>query len=57
MEIMIQRELRERLQEPKKIPNDMLEIYLDIARLYSKESWLVLQDEYLRRMEFEIAIL
>jgi hypothetical protein len=57
MEIMIQQELREMSQIKKYLPSDILEIYLDIARLYSKDSWLVLQDEYLRRMEFEIAIL
>lgn len=57
MEIEIQRELKEMCMLRRYLPNDILEAYLDYAALYSKESWLLLQGEYLRRMTLEIAIL
>lgn len=56
MEIMIQQELKEACLLKKHWPNDILEAYIEYASLYSKECWLSLQDEYLRRMELEIAI-
>lgn len=57
MEITIQRELREMSQIRKFIPNDMLEAYIDYAALYSKDCWLLFQDEFLRRMEMQISII
>jgi hypothetical protein len=57
MEITIQRELGDICKIRKYIPNDMLEAYLEYASLYSKKYWLLLQDEFLLRQEFEIAIL
>lgn len=57
MEKAIQREIKEMLPFRKWIPNDIFEMYMDYAALYSKEYWLILQDEYLRRMECEIAII
>jgi len=57
MEIMIQKEIKEKCQCKKHIPNDQLEAYIDYAALYSKKYWLELQEEYLRRMEEEIAII
>ena len=56
MEIEIQRELREMSQLAKYLANDTLEAYLEYAAMYSKESWLVFQKEYLRRMELQILI-
>jgi hypothetical protein len=57
MEIAIQRELKEMIQVRKRMPSDILEVYIECAALYSREYWLVLQEEYLRRMEREIAII
>lgn len=57
MEIAIQREIKDICPNCKKLPNDILEAYLDLAALYSREYWLFLHKEYLRRMEGEIAIL
>lgn len=56
MEITIQRELKEMSQIAKYLANDTLEAYLEYAALYSKDSWLVFQAEYLRRMENQIVI-
>lgn len=57
MEIMIEKELREICSIKRWIANDLLESYLEYASLYSRESWISLQEEYLRRMDLEIAIL
>ena len=57
MEIAIQRELREICPIRRWLPNDMLEAYLDYAALYSREYWLLLHKEFLRRMELEISII
>ena len=35
------------------LPNDMLEAYIELASLYSMKHWLILQGEFLYRMEFE----
>lgn len=57
MEIAIQREIREICPNCKNLPNDILEAYLEYAALYSMKYWLLLQEEYLRRMEEEISII
>lgn len=57
MEIAIQREIREICPACKWLPNDILEAYLEIASMYSRECWLLLHKEYLRRMEYEISII
>lgn len=57
MEIEIQRDLRHTCHACRIIPNDMLEAYLDYAALYSRKYWLILQEEFLRRMENEISII
>jgi hypothetical protein len=57
MQTAIERDLKEMCQIRKYIPNDMLEAYLEYASLYSKKYWLLFQDEFLLRMEFEIALL
>ena len=54
---MIQTEIRETCQCKKHIPNDTLEAYINYAALYSEKYWLELQEEFLRRMELEIAII
>lgn len=53
----IQKELHEICKIKKWLPNDTLEAYLEYASLYSKECWLSLQSELLRRMELEISII
>lgn len=57
MEIATQREIKEICLICKWLPNDILEVYLDLAALYSREYWLLLHKEYLRRMELEISII
>jgi hypothetical protein len=57
MEITIQRELREICPHRKSLSDDLLEVWLDYAAKYSKECWLILKDEHLRRLELEIAII
>lgn len=57
MDIQIQKELKEICTIKKYLANDTLEAYLEYASLYSKESWLSLQEEFLFRMTNEIAIL
>jgi hypothetical protein len=57
MKIAIQIELEDACKIKKYLPSDILELYLDIASLYSKKSWLCLQDEFLTRMEQEKAII
>lgn len=54
--IQIQKEIGEILCCRKWMPNDTLEAYLEYAAMYSKKYWLLLHDEYLRRMENEIII-
>lgn len=56
MEIIIQRDIREMLPVRRLMSHDMLEAYIELAALYSREYWLILQEEYLRRMEYEISI-
>jgi hypothetical protein len=57
MQTAIERDLKEMCQIRKYIPNDTLEAYLEYSSLYSKKYWLLFQDEFLLRMQYEIAIL
>ncbi len=52
----IQQEIHEMCSLRQYLANDILEAYIDYAALYSKEDWLLLLSERLRRMECEIAI-
>lgn len=49
-------ELREYSKIRKLIPNDILELCIDISSIYSKKEWLLFIEERLRRMENEISI-
>lgn len=57
MEIQIQKDIREISQIRRWLPNDMLEAYLELSSMYSREYWLLLHTEFLRRMDLEISIL
>lgn len=57
MEITIQKEIREICNNTQSLSNDILEAYIEYAALYSKECWLILLNEHLRRMENEISII
>lgn len=55
MEIEIQKEIKHICKVCEHLPNDTLEAYLEYAALYSMKYWLILQGEFLRRMEEEIS--
>jgi hypothetical protein len=57
MEIEIQKEIKEICAIRHWLSNDMLEAYIEYSAIYSRKYWLLLQSEYLKRMELEIAIL
>lgn len=55
--IEIQNQLEEACKLKKYWAHDVLEAYIEYASLYSFKCWLILQEEYLRRMELEISII
>ena len=50
-------EIKDLVKISKNIPNDVLEICIDVSSIYSKKYWLLFIEERLRRMENEIAII
>lgn len=50
-------EIKDLLKVRNTLPDDILELCIDITSIYSKKYWLLFIEERLRRIENEIAII